>query len=102
MNFELKASGIRKELDGIEDSRKKADEECLSKKRELEERLVPKTEDHIDVEMNFRRLKDEARLRRQQEEDQIDRKLQHIQERAQQEDLRKKTLELHTNEAKKL
>ncbi len=97
-------SFMKKIEDFDEASRQNADEECLRKKRELEERLVPKTEDHIDVEKTIQRLQNEARLRRQQDEDQIDRKLkemQYIQEKEQQENLRKKTLELHTNEAKR-
>jgi hypothetical protein len=70
----------------------------------LEERLVPKTESQIDVEMTIQRLQNEARLRIQQKEDQIDKKLrevQSIQEKELQEDLKKKTLELQIVEAQR-
>ena len=57
----------------------------------------------MDVEMTMQRLQNEARLRIQQKEDQIDKKLkevQSIQEKELQEDLKKKTLELQIVEAK--
>ena len=53
--------------------------------------------------MNFRRLEDEARLRRQQEKDQIDRQLPTVCSRTDTaRRFEEKNLELHANEAKKL
>lgn len=95
---------MKKIEDFEETSRQNADEECLRKKQELQERLVPKTESQVDVEMTIKRLQEEARLRRQLKEDQIDRKLkemQSIQEKEQQEDMRRKTLELQGIESKR-
>jgi hypothetical protein len=54
--------------------------------------------------MTIQRLQNEARLRIQQKEDQIDKKLrevQSIQEKELQEDLKKKTLELQIVEAQR-
>nr|SVE75156.1 EOG090X0755 [Daphnia dolichocephala] len=110
--FELKeaqrlsmASNFMKKIEDFKElSRRCDDEDCLRKKQELEERLVPKTESQTDIEMTIQRLQDEARLRIQQKEDQIDQKLkemQSIQEKELQEDLKKKTLELQVAEAKR-
>lgn len=99
------ASNFKKKIEDFEEaSRHNADEECLRKKQELQERLVPKTESHTDVEMIIKRTEEEARLRRQLKEDQLDRKLkemQSMQEREQQEDMRRKTLEHQEIESRK-
>lgn len=95
---------MKKIEDFKEVSRKSDEEECLRMKQELEERLVPKRESQVDVEMIIQRLQVEARKRFQQEEDQIDQKLKEItsiQEKELQEDMKKKTLELHIAEAKR-
>nr|SVE75786.1 EOG090X0755 [Daphnia hispanica] len=97
-------SFMRKIEDFKEFSRQSDEEECLRKKQELEERLVPKRESQLDVEITFQRLQDEARQRFQQKEDQIDQKLKEIksiQEKELQEDLKKKTSELQIAEAKR-
>lgn len=60
-------------------SRQKADEECQRKKLELEQRLVPKMESHMDVEKNMQRIEEEARRQRLYKEDQINRRLHEIQ-----------------------
>lgn len=99
------ASNFMKKIEDFEEaSRQNADEECQRKKLELQERLVPKTESQMDVEVTIQRLKEEARLRRQLKEDQIDRKLKEMQtihEREQQEDMRRRTLDLQSIESKK-
>lgn len=95
---------MKKIEDFEETSRQSADEECLRKRQALREKLVPRTESQIDVEQTIQRLQEEARLRRQLKEDQIDRKLkemQSIQEKEQQEELKKRNLELQAAEAKK-
>nr|SVE80150.1 EOG090X0755 [Daphnia magna]SVE81348.1 EOG090X0755 [Daphnia magna] len=97
-------SFMKKIEDFKEVSRRSDEEECLRMKQELEERLVPKRESQVDVEMIIQRLQVEARKRFQQEEDQIDQKLKEItsiQEKELQEDMKKKTLELHIAEAKR-
>lgn len=81
---------MKKIEDFKEFSRQSNEEECLRKKQELEERLVPKRESQIDVEMTIQRLQDEARQRIQQKEDQIDRKLKEIKSIQEKEDLKKK------------
>ena len=100
----MASSFMKKMEDFKESSRRTDDEECLRKKQELEERLVPKTESEIDVEIAMQRLQNEAKLRIQQKEDQIDKKLkevQSIQEKELQEDLKKKTIELQIAECKR-
>ncbi len=104
-HFQSVASSFMKKMEDFkESSRRNDDEECLRKKQELEERLVPKTESQMDVEMTIQRLQNEARLRIQQKEDQIDEKLrevQSIQEKELEEDLKKKRLELQIVEAQR-
>nr|SVE74214.1 EOG090X0755 [Daphnia barbata] len=99
------ASSFMKKIEDFEELSRRCDnEDCLRKKQELQERLVPKTESQTDIEMTIQRLQDEAKLRIQQKEDQIDQKLkemQTIQEKELQEDLKKKTLELQIVEAKR-
>nr|SVE72340.1 EOG090X0755 [Daphnia similis] len=110
--FELKeqqhlsrATSFMKKIEDFKEvSRRSDEEECLRKKQELEERLVPKRESQVDVEMIIQRLQDEARQRFQQREDQINQKLNEIksiQEKQLQEDLKKKMLELNIAESKR-
>lgn len=97
------ASNLMKKIEELEESaRQDADEECLRKKQELQERLIPKTDSSIDFEKSMKRLQDEALLKRKLKEDQIDQKLkemQFLQEKEQQEELEKKTLKLKSLEA---
>nr|CAG4646292.1 EOG090X0755 [Macrothrix elegans] len=97
------ASDFKKKIEDFEEaSRKRAEEECLRKKKELEERLVPKTESHIDVELTIQRLQEEARIRRIEKENQIERKLKemhYLQEKEKQEDQKRKILESQMTEA---
>nr|SVE77034.1 EOG090X0755 [Daphnia lumholtzi] len=110
--FELKeqqrlstAKSFMKKIEDFKEvSRRSDEEECLRKKQELEERLVPKRESQVDVERTIQRLQDEARQRFQQKEDQINQKLKEIksiQEKELQENLKKKALELRVAEAKR-
>nr|CAG4649368.1 EOG090X0755 [Scapholeberis mucronata]SVE93649.1 EOG090X0755 [Scapholeberis mucronata] len=97
-------SSFMKKIEDFEKkSRQNADEECLRKKQELEEKLVPRTESEIDVERTIQRLQEEARSKNILRENEINlklREMQSMQEKEQQEEMRKRTLELQAAEAK--
>lgn len=66
----------------MQHSLKKADEDCLRKKSELQQRLVPQTELHMDVLMNQQRIEEEARKQRERADERITRQLQEIDSKA--------------------
>lgn len=57
---------------------KKTEEDCLRKKSELQQRLVPQTELHMDVLLNEQRIEEEARKQRESANERITRQLQEI------------------------
>nr|CAG4641731.1 EOG090X0755 [Eurycercus lamellatus] len=100
------ATSFKKKMEEFEQaSRRAAEEDCQRMKRELEQRLVPTTETHIDVERNMQRLQQEAEMQRKLQADQIEKKLLDLQrsqqEHEQKEELKRKLLEQQKAEIRK-
>ena len=85
-------------------SLKKTEEDSIRKKSELQQRLVPQTELHMDVVLNEQRIEEEARKQRERVNERITRQLQEIDSKAamelqqKQEEERRQRLELVKSE----